>query len=630
MDGPSGKGTGIVNAESIVALYTERKASLAGLHSKMREVAGIYNGTVKVPLPDMDRTEKTSIPNLLAQGIDQMAGRINSTTPVVTFASSKPGVRKHDRNALASSRVISGWWQEDRLRLKMGTRSRRLIAYSQAPVVVRWKHEEHRPTWHVRHPIETYPSMELEPGCVTPTNCIFAYDRTLAWCESMGYESKMRRLIGRAYDSTPKSQIISLIEFVDAGETVLVAAGYYGEASMFSPGGRGSLAGVELTRYSNLIDECPVVIPSRMTLDSATGQFDQMIGIYYTQARLMALEIIAVEKDVFPDTWLVGRTNETPKIIDGPHDGRTGLVSIAQGGDIKLVQSAPGYMTQQTIDRLERNGRVTAGIPSEFGGESGTNIRTGRRGDAVMSAVIDFPVAEAQDMLAFALQEENEIAIKLAKAIDRNKERTIFVGTGNARRPVTYTALGTFETDEHVVSYPMSGTDANGMVIGIGQRVGLGYMSTRTAAELDPLIDNPEAEHDQIIVESIEKALVGSIQQQAASGAIPPLTLARVMMLVRSDRMELAEALHKVTEDALKEEAKKREEEQAQMGMGGPAGPQTPEQVGAMPTVAAMAGGIPSPDQTMPGMKLLGDMLGRMRRPAMTIEPYRNLERGAV
>jgi hypothetical protein len=274
----------------------------------------------------------------------------------------------------------------------------------------------------------------------------------------------------------------------------------------------------------------------------------------------MALEVLAVEKGIFPDTYIVSRPGEVGRFLDGPHDGRTGMVNIISGGDIREIQSQPGYLTNPTIDRLERAQRLTGGIPPEFGGESGSNIRTGRRGDAVLSAVIDYPVAEAQETFATSLAQEDRVAISLAKTYGGNKTRTIYVGTGNASRAVTYIAKKVFEEDEHVVSYPATGSDLNQLIIGIGQRVGLGIMSKETAAALDPYIDNPEMEKDKIIAEGLEQALMAGLQQQASTGSIPPLVLAKIMNLVRSDKMELAEALNKVTEDAMREQEREQEE----------------------------------------------------------------------
>jgi hypothetical protein len=599
----------------IIDLYKQRVNFYGPVHSRMKMIQSIYNGTMEVPLPDMEQNSMPSTPNLLAAGVDQMAGRITSVVPSVNFASAKPGVRQYDRIAQTASRVITGWWQEDRMPMKMKQRGRHLIAYGMSPVVIRWDYKENKPTWQIRHPLETYPSTDIIPGKLTPTDCIFAYRRSVSWMRSMGYNDKLLALFGRV--DVPSDASILLIEYIDAQETHLIAAGYRTsdpyQVNFDMELTGDTLRGVTLENYPNLGDECPVVVPMRITLDTAAGQFDNMIGMYYQQAKLMALEVIAVEKGIFPDTYLVSRPGEIGRFLDGPHDGRTGMVNIIAGGDIRDIQSQPGYLTNPTIDRLERNQRVTAGIPAEFGGESGSNIRTGRRGDAVLSAVIDYPVAEAQETFGYSLEEENEVAITLAKAWDGDNQRTIFVGTGNANRPVTYVANKTFENKDHVVSYPATGSDLNQLIIGIGQRVGLGIMSKRTASTLDPYIDNPEQEHDMIIAEGLEQALVAGMQQQATSGQIPPLVVAKVMKLVKDDRMELAEAFNKVTEEAIKEQEAKNAPESptpdsltADATIGAMAGPQA--------AMASAGGGMPAIGGPNPSQSNLANMLGTLRR----------------
>ena len=628
--------------EEVLGLYKQRVAFYGPLHSKMRLIQSIYNGTAEIPLPDMERTDVPSVPNLLATGVDQMAGRIASVVPSVIFAEKNTN-RAEKRRVNTASRVVTGWWQQDRLMMKMKQRTRHLIAYGMAPCVILWDPTRKRPTWHVRHPLETFPSTDIVAGEVRPTDCIFAYRRSVAWLRQMGYSQQVAAVTGK-WDM-PNDASMLLIEYVDEEGTQLILSSYSEGndiGSMWES--TGKMRGVTLEHIMRPDLEMPCTVPMRITLDGAAGQFDNMIGMYFMQARLMALETIAVEKGIFPDTYIVSRSGEIGRIIDGPHDGRTGLINIISGGDIRTEQPQPGYLTNPTIDRLERNQRVTAGIPAEFGGESSTNIRTGRRGDAVLSAVIDYPVAEAQETFAYALEEENRIAISLAKAYYGNKETTIYVGTGNSTKAVTYTANQVFPESEHVVSYPASGSDVNSLIIGLGQRIGLGIMSKETAAMLDPFIDNPEVEHDRIIAEGLEQALVASIQQQAAGGQIPPLVLAKVMSLVKGDRMEIAEAIQKVTEDAAKEERKAQEEAMAQqqgmspemgMGMGGPPG-MSPDQAMAGATMGAMMGPEAAAQMQSPipgagqGMDDLGSLLGALRRPAMTIAPMRGVERGAV
>ncbi len=601
------------SSEDILGLYAERRAFWDPIHAKMYQIRTIYSGEMLIDLPDVDKTERPSVPNLLNQGIDQTAGRVSSVTPTIGFASAKPGSRRYDRRAADASRTISGFWQRDRLMTKMKVRARRLIAYGMAPVVVRWNHKEHRPEWNVRHPLEAFPAPNLEPGVCLPTDAIFAYDRTVAWMQKNGYGDHLGRLVTRREDLRPDAQV-TLVEYIDEDVTMLMAVRYQaGMAGWSTPA--SPLRGVVLGWYPNLGKIIPVSIPSRITLDAVMGQFDGTIGTYYQQARLMALEMSAVEKGIYPDTYLESRPGEVARFVEGPYDGRSGNVNIVQGGVIKELQTTPGYMTPSVIDRLERAQRVTGGIPAEFGGESGSNIRTGRRGDAVLSAVIDFPVAEAQEQFAHALEDEDRIAIRLAKAIDGDTPRTIYVGVGNARRPVTYTPNSTFEVEEHVVSYPATGADMNALIIGVGQRIGLRTMSKQTAASLDPYIDDPEVEHDRITQESLEEALLQGILQQAQQGAIPPLVLSKLMTLVGNDNMELADALVKVTEDAAKEQAA-----QQQAAGGQPGAPPSADQAMSAQAMAALAGGIQGPEQSIPGAANLADLLSTLRKPVMAVQ----------
>ena len=143
----------------------------------------------------------------------------------------------------------------------------------------------------------------------------------------------------------------------------------------------------------------------------------------------------------------------------------------------------------------------------------------------------------------------------------------------------------------------------------------------RRRSVLDPFIDNPEAEHDKIIAEGLEQALMSGIQQQASEGAIPPLTLSKIMTLVRNDKLELAEALVKVTEEAQAAEAAKTQTS----GM-----PGTPGEAMAPGTIAAMAGGpSPIPGPTA-GQEDLAGLMATLRQPAMTIKPMRGVAQGAV
>ena len=238
-----------------------------------------------------------------------------------------------------------------------------------------------------------------------------------------------------------------------------------------------------------------------------------------------------------------------------PADGLTGEVGVVRGGDLRDMQMQPGYMTNPAIDRLERAQRLTAGIPQEFGGESTSNIRTGRRGDAVLSATVDFTVQEAQRIMARSLQEENRLAVEIAKKYSGRRARSFYVNSKNVKGQVDYVPNENFDSTENVVSYSQAGADINNLVIGGGQRVGMGTVSKKSFMSIDPLIDDPEFEHDTVIAEQLEAALLSAVQNQAAEGILPPGDLARIMDLVAHDKKELAEAVEQVQREAQERQA---------------------------------------------------------------------------
>ena len=423
--------------DEVLALYTERLRFYTPVHAAMRAISDIYEGTATINLPDMDRDESPSVPNLLAQGVDQMAGRVASVTPQVSFASDNPGQRTADRRAATARRTVQGWWQVDRLRLKNKQRARHILAYAWGPTTLRFDHKLHRPTWEVRSPLETYPNPETINGTFLPNDVIFAYRRSIGWLCTNGYMGQVMALLGpNGIRDAKRDADLLMLEYVDPDGRMLILTGQTGSYTHDLPWSTrpASSTGAVLCEYGETRGVMTASVPTRIALNRPSGQFDGMVGMYYAQAKLMALEVIAVEKGIFPDTYLVGRQNETPRFLDGPHDGRSGAINVVTGGDVREVQTAPGYMTNQTIDRIERGQRLTAGIPQEFGGESTSNIRTGRRGDSVLSAVIDFPVGDIQDIFSYALMDEDKAAIALAKEFDGSAPPGPS-GWGRGRRP---------------------------------------------------------------------------------------------------------------------------------------------------------------------------------------------------
>ena len=338
--------------ESILTMLSERRTTYGPVLNQMMKLRDAYNGDIIVPLPEMDRNERSSVANLIATGLDQTAMRIASTTPNVFFPALEPGNRASEKRAATRRRATLGWWDANKMGLKLRRRARFMIGYASSPVVLRPDPKRGIAKWEVRSPLTAYPALSEDIDNITPTDCIFSFGRSYKWLKA-NYPNSAYKFW--ANGSEPSAQTLyDVVEYVDADCWVLAAV----EVNPVTPSlipGQSSMRFVELERIPNRTGICPAVVPGRITLDRQQGQFDGLVGMYQMQAKLMALEVIAVERGIFPDTYLISRPGETGKFVSGPYDGRTGMVNIIAGGDLKEAGFQQGMGPTATIDRLERN-----------------------------------------------------------------------------------------------------------------------------------------------------------------------------------------------------------------------------------------------------------------------------------
>ncbi len=592
------------SVEQIVALYNARREAQGPILRRMREVRDLANGDIVIPLSELDRNARTNVANLLVQGLDQTSMRIASTMPMPFFPPIKQNNPDSQEQARLRKKIILSYWDKNKMGLKMRRRARHFLAYSSSPVYLRPDFKTLTPTWSIRNPLDTYAAPHEDPDNLVPDDTIFTYTKTAQWLiDNYGPQVVGKLRMGRV---TPDSRF-TILEYCDDTEIVLCVMGAPVAEGM-TPPERAGLETLELERMPNRTGMPLSVIPSRISLDTPKGQYDGVLGMYFTRARLQALTEIAIERGIFPDEYLVARAGENPEIIQMA-DGKTGQLGVVKGGDIQQLQTNPGYKTDTALDRLERQERLEGAIPAEFGGESGTNIRTGRRGENVLSSTIDFRVQEAQAVFEQALYEEDKIAIAIELAYWGNQKKSFFLQGRASGGMTNYVPNKVFETDFHYVTYPSSGSDVNGLIVGLGQRLGTGLMSKESARESDPLITDPELEKDRITSESVEAALLSSIQAQAAdpNGPYQPDDLAYLTMLTVEKNMSLYQAVQKTQQRAQERQAAMAPQGApetmpglAMPGMGAeqPAAPQGP---GGVEGLLAQLGGPPAGAMAQPG-----------------------------
>jgi len=579
--------------EEIVELYNQRRTAAGPVHNQMRRVRELANGDVIVPLNELDRNAKASVANLLVQGLDQMSMRVSSTMPTPYFPPIKEGSERAKSSARQRRKAMLSIWDENKMQMKMRRRARHLLGYSQSAVVLKPNFRTLTPTWTVRNPLDTFAAPVDDPDNMLPDDCIFTFRASASYLIKMyGNEITEKLRMGRVNSDSR----YTMLEYVDAESLQLIVLGAEDNPGL-NIAERAGMDALGLEFVPNRTGMPLAVVANRITLDKPRGQFDGVMGMYYTRARLQALTEIAIERGIFPEEYLVARPGENPEILQLA-DGKAGQLGVVKGGDIQQLQLNPGYKTDTALDRLERQERLEGAIPAEFGGESGTNIRTGRRGDSVLSATVDYRVQEAQSTFEASLFEEDKIAIAIEKAYWGDVTKTFFIPSRSAVGQENYTPNKIWETDFHYVAYSAAGSDVNSLIIGLGQRLGTGLMSKESAREADPLITDPELEHDRIIAEGVESALLSSIQQQAVNpqGPYQPEDLAYLTSLVLEKDVTLYDAVKRTDQRA-------RDRQAAAMPQGAPE---------TMPGLAIPGMGAEAPVQGPAGAPPLEALLAQL------------------
>lgn len=557
--------------EGIVNDWRARQLARGEFFERCRLISQHYNNQIVLPLPEVDSTEKPAVANLLAQGVDQHAMRVSSVLPDVQCPPVKPGDKASERRADQRRRASLGFWQINRYDLLMRRRARWLAAFAEAPVRLYPSKTDQGPRWMLHTPLETYPS-KMRDGQLQPDDCVIATTHTVAWVRDNypDFPIDTIRMPGgyQGDRGLQPGDDVQIVQWLDANETVTVLCGPGEQTGLtreaeygingarilnLTPPGYDNPAkqwGVEIGRTPNRLGETPIVVPGRITLDVPKGQFDDMPGLASMQAKLAAMEINAIANGIWPDQWIVGAEGRNPQIITAA-DGRRGIVGEIKDGQIVTTQMQAGVQTPMALDRLERAQRLNGGIPSDFSGESATNIRTARRGGDVLSAAVDYTIQEHQQVLAASAQIELAIASNIDLTYFRSKKKSFYIDWKHGKGRLDYTPAAIWTEDRTVrVGYAKAGADINMLNVQIGQLSSLGILSKLTAARMHPDVMDPQYEMDQVQYEQLRDGLVAQLPGQLQQGSLAVTDYVRVMELVRQDKVSIEEAVAQAQQEA--------------------------------------------------------------------------------
>jgi hypothetical protein len=537
--------------EEILALYHGRKDRLAATHAVLRNIRAGILGEIDIPLPELDRNERPAVANLMLVGVTQTAGRIASTMPDPYYPPVKPGIILSEDKARTRRARILDYYDKNNMKTMLRRRAHHYLAYAASPMVTKpnprymeGDQSQSPVLWQLYDPLNTYPA-DLPIGQVVPDDVVFTYTRSYSWIEERYGQGVLAAL---SMANRNPDQQITILEYIDRDVLCLYAISTATEATQ--PSDRGPMYGIIgnsgvmkrppgkqivplYPEMTNRAGRPLCVIAGLIGLERPQSMYEGLVGLFQTQSKLMALEVIGMMRSIWPEEWGVTRQGETMNIVTQA-DPIAGVIGEISGADIHINAPQPAQFGVNIVDRMERAQRVQGGIPAEYGGESATNTRTDKRGNSILSATIDYTIQAAHEAFEVSMRAENMNAAAIEKAYFPGK-KTFFSTLGQS----TYVPAELWEPNAvGYVKYSHAGVDQQGLVVEGGQRLGIGTISKRSFMEIDPLVDDPELETERVRSEMLEAMFFQSLTALMQQDPNYVTVIAQLDALLREDKAQ--------------------------------------------------------------------------------------------
>lgn len=571
----------------------------------MQEIKRFYEADWVVPNPSVKEEPDVAqmIPSLITDTVDGLGMRAASVLPTVYCPAKKPHIDGSARKGTNRRRILNATYHQNRWKIKARRYYRHQVAYGTGVIFVEPDFKTGTIRMRVRDPLFSYPEPTAGEN-VEPPHYVANITR------HSGAELRMKYPAVREENSGPIAAVNDdaewdVMEWIDDDQIMFGLLG-----PLQNEGDHISTQFLERMGHGpwmqlgpsvvNRANRCLVVTPQEVSLHSIGTRLNALLGNVHMQSQLMSLEVLAQQKAIFPDMFVIGNPNETPKILSGAwQDGRTGAMNLLSGvGQVGQISQTPDVRNQAMIDRLERNTRVSAGLNPQMGGESYGSLRTGRALDAMMASSVDPRIQEMHEVHEAWMPYVNSTILAAYEGWFPDKKYTIFSGWPSDKGMIEFTPEKDIEgIYDNTVSYAVPGADVIQTTQVLGSLLGAKVISTDSFQSKHPWIDDSDQEQDNIVKEDIHKAMLAGVQEQIASGQMPMSIVAKLYDKI-AEGMALSEAMTEIDEEIRAEQARAAEEAQlaqagasAQMGLA--AGPAAAAPGALPPEMMAGGGGPP-------------------------------------
>lgn len=597
--------------ETIRAMTIHMQNQRSPIVAKMLEVQRQYQADLVVPLPDL--SNEPNMPNLTPQQmtdvIDGLARRAASVRPMVSspaknpFEVEGPGGQKYARDR---ERIINAVYGESGWVLARRRKARHENAYETCSIVVSpdWG-DRKMPILELRSPLETFPeprsAEEMRPASYVAFITRYSGD----WLRKTYPMTRSEQ--GGPISTEDLHQLWDVVEWYDDDQ---IAMGLLGPVLL-----EGQHLHQNYTQFQgpwmplsepvqNKAGVCLAYTPHGVTLHSIGNRLNRLIENLNWQNRLMALDVMAQEKAIFPDMYVLGnRTGQQPQLVDGMwHDGREGVMNLVTGAEgIGTINQNPDPRTAQMVDRMQANFMRSSGLSPQMYGEShGAALRTGRALGQMAEASIDPLIQELHEMDEAWMPHVNEGILRAFQGWWPQKKYTMFSRWPGDTSELEFTPAKCIEGVYHnSVEYAIAGADIVQLTQVLGSLLGSNAISQETFQLYHPWIKNPQSERTKVETEQLDRALMEGLQQQVVSGQMPTIVFSRIRKLYGEGDTSLIDAIVQVDEEiraeqmAAQEAAAQQQQLAGASAMPGLAAGPAAAAPGQMPPEMAMQGGPP-------------------------------------
>ena len=481
------------------------------------------------------------VPNLMMSGLEHLSQKIGRIPNLKVDTPNGKDSERSKQKAEKIARIVTSYDETQKLELQMPQVGRWLPGYGFAVWVIREK----------RGPDGTpYPCAELRD----PYNCFPGYfgadqqPKEMAIIRRVPKEALAKTYprfadkinkkdgyqvntlgIGSAYASAYTDSYNG--SWANSNGEGDILAEYYNEEGTYI---FHMSSGTILDFIPNPLDSGPAfVIAKKFAFDKLQGQYDQIIGLMASMAKINVMSIIAMEDAVFTETNISG------EIESGQYrKGRFAVNYLAPGTQVSKPASNVPYQIFQQIDRIERQLRVGGSYPVSDDSQSPLSFATGR-GLEELGASMSLMIREYHTVMSDAIEMIDAKRLEFDEKMygGRSKELSGYYNNQffSEKYDPSTDIQGAYKTRR--VYGAMAGYDEPQKIVTGLQLLQAGIIDTQTLQENLDGLDNLSMVNSRITKEKADKVLFDSLLAQAQQGD-PKATMAVIQIRKTPDNMQ--------------------------------------------------------------------------------------------